>query len=307
MSIAIKKNNFKKSILKRWQLYVMLIPVILFYIFFVYRPLWGLQIAFKDYSVFKGLQGSEWAGLKHFELLFSNGEFPRKIWNTLIINVYGLIIGFPIPILLALLLNEVKHKLFKKTVQTITYLPHFISIVVIAGMVTNFLSPSTGIVNTIIAWLGFEKIYFLIDPKYFRGIFTGMNIWKNAGFGAIVYIAALSGIDQELYEAAKIDGASRLKQTLHVTLPGILPTITIMLILRIGAMLNVGFESIILLYQPATYSTADVISTYVYRLGLEEARYDFATAVGLFNSVVSLVLVSIANFTSKKLSDTSLW
>ncbi|QUI25293.1 sugar ABC transporter permease [Vallitalea pronyensis] len=307
MSISIKKNNFKKSILKRWQLYVMLVPVILFYIFFVYRPLWGLQIAFKDYSVFKGLQGSEWAGLKHFELLFSNGEFPRKIWNTLIINVYGLIIGFPIPILLALLLNEVKHKLFKKTVQTITYLPHFISIVVIAGMVTNFLSPSTGIVNTIIAWLGFEKIYFLIDPKYFRGIFTGMNIWKNAGFGAIVYIAALSGIDQELYEAAKIDGASRLKQTLHVTLPGILPTITIMLILRIGAMLNVGFESIILLYQPATYSTADVISTYVYRLGLEEARYDFATAVGLFNSVVSLVLVSIANFTSKKLSDTSLW
>lgn len=285
----------------------MLIPFIMFYLFFMYRPLAGIQIAFKDYSIFKGAAESPWVGLKHFELLFSNDEFFRKVWNTFIINVYGLVIGFPIPIILALLLNEVRHKLFKKTVQTITYLPHFISMVVIAGIVTNFLSPSTGIVNTIIEAFGFEKIYFLIDPKYFRGIFTFMNIWKNAGFGAIVYLAALSGVDQELYEAAKIDGANRWKQTLYVTIPCLIPTITIMLILRMGAMLNVGFESIILLYQPVTYSTSDVISTYVYRLGLEEARYDFATAVGLFNSVVSLILVSISNFISRKTSETSLW
>lgn len=201
---------------------------------------------------------------------------------------------------MALLLNEVKNKYFRNTVQTAIYLPHFISVVVVAGIVTNFLAPTNGIVNILLEKIGGEKIYFLTKPEYFRTIFTSMNIWKEAGFGTIVYLSALAGVSQELYEAAKIDGASRWKQTLHVTIPGLVPTIVILLILRMGSMLKVGYEAIILLYQPVTYKTADVISTYVFRSGIADGRYDFATAVGIFNSVVSLLLVWAANRLSKK-------
>lgn len=303
----MKTNKKLEHILKRKQLYIMLIPFLLYYIFFLYRPLIGLQIAFKDYSLFKGMAESEWIGFDHFIEFFSGPYFFRLLKNTFLINLYGLIIGFPIPIILALMLNELKNLRLKKFVQTATYLPHFISAVVVAGIVTNLLAPGSGLFNVIIEKLGGEKIYFLTKPEYFRSIFTGMNIWKSSGYGAIVYMAALSGVDVNLYEAARIDGASKWKQLINVTIPAIMPTIIIMLILRLGAMLSVGFESIILLYQPSTYKTADVISSYVYRVGLTDSRYDFATAIGIFNSLVSLVLIWLSNMFSRRFSETSLW
>ncbi|MCT4685796.1 ABC transporter permease [Vallitalea sp.] len=300
-------NNKATNLLRYWQLYIMLIPFVLFYIIFLYKPLYGIQIAFKDYSIFKGIEASPWVGFKHFSTFFNSPYFMRTLVNTFLINLYGLVFGFPLPIILALLLNEVKNKYFKNSVQTAIYLPHFISTVVVAGIVTNFLAPTNGIVNIILEKLGGEKIYFLTKPEYFRTIFTSMNIWKEAGFGTIVYLSALAGIDQNLYEAAKIDGANRWKQTLHVTMPSLVPTIVILLILKMGSILKVGYEAIILLYQPVTYKTADVISTYVYRSGIADCQYDFATAVGIFNSVVSLILVWTANRLSKRMSETSLW
>lgn len=311
-----KKKNFDagkwlakgtKNVLKHWQLYAIMIPAILFYIFFMYRPMWGLQIAFKNFKIFTGIEKSNWVGFAHFVKFIESPYFWRNLKNTLLINVYGLLFGFPIPILLALMLNEVKNIYFKKTIQTMTYLPHFISIVVIAGIVVNFLSPSNGLINILIEKLGGEKTNFLVKPEYFRTIFISMNIWKEAGFNAIVYLAALSGIDPNLYEAAYVDGANKFKRILHVTIPGIMPTIIVLLVLKIGSMLSVGYEAIILLYQPATFETADVISTYVYRMGLEGAQYDYAAAVGLFNAIISVLLVVLANRVSKKFSGTSLW
>lgn len=288
-------------------LYLLLIPFVAFFLIFKYKPMYGLQIAFKDYSLFKGIKGSPWIGFENFRTFFKSPHFYRVLKNTLMINAYGLLFGFPIPIILALLFNEVKNEKFKKVTQTLTYLPHFVSIVVVAGLVVNFLSPTHGMVNYVIEKMGGEKIYFLIKPEYFRSIFTGMNIWKESGFGAVIYIAALAGVDPQLYEAAVVDGANKWKQLLHVTIPGILPTVTIMLILRIGKMLEVGYEAILLLYQPATYETADVISTYVYRAAMEQGNYAMATAVELFNSLIAILLVYGANKFSKKFSETSLW
>lgn len=288
-------------------LYMLLIPFLTWYVLFAYKPMYGIQIAFKQYSVFRGISESPWVGLHHFEFFLQSEYFYRVLKNTLLISGYSLLIAFPIPILLALLISEVKNAFFKKTIQTFTYLPHFISIVVVCGIVTNFLSPSNGLVNLVLEKLGMEKIYFLAVPEYFRTIFISMNIWKEAGFAAIIYIAALAGVNPELYEAAVIDGANKWRRILHVTLPGILPTVMILLILDIGKLLEVGYEAIILLYQPATYSTADVISTYVYREGILNGRYDIATAVGLFNSVVGLLLIVLSNRLSKKLTGNGLW
>lgn len=309
-SAQTKSNRwagFKKNLVRNKLLYAMLIPFVLWYIVFVYTPMYGLQIAFKEFSLFKGIAGSPWVGFDNFVTYFSSPYFFRTIKNTLLISLFSLCFSFPAPIVLALLLNEVKNEVFKKTVQSMTYLPHFISVVVIAGIVTNFLAPSNGLLNIILDKLGFEKQYFLVQAEYFREIFISMNIWKEVGFSSIIYIAALSGINTELYEAAVIDGANRWKRVWHVTLPGILPTIMIMLILRIGDLLGVGYEAIILLYQPATYETADVISTYVYRTGLQEGRYHIAAAIDLFNSIVSLILVIGANKLSKKYTENGLW
>lgn len=288
-------------------LYLLLIPFLLWFLVFKYLPMWGIQIAFKDFSLFRGISGSDWIGLEHFVEFISSEYFLRVFKNTIVISLYGLLICFPAQIILAIMINEVTHAKFKKTVQTLTYLPHFVSVVVVAGIVTTFLSPSSGLFNIILDKLGMEKIYFLTNPNYFRGIYTTMNLWKETGFASIVFIAAIAGIDTQLYEAAKMDGANKFKRIIHVTLPGILPTIVVMLIMKIGNLLSVGYESIILLYQPATYEKADVISTYVYRSGLIEGRYDFATAVGLFNSIVALVLVISANKISRKVTETSLW
>ena len=295
------KSNLKRDKL----LYLMLLPFLLWYVFFTIKPITWLQIAFREYSLFSG--AGEFVGFKYFMEFFQGEFFWRTVKNTLIINLYSLAFGFTAPILLALLLNEVRCKWFKKTVQTITYLPYFISVVVIAGMAITFLSPSVGIVNILLEKFGFEKINFLIRPECFRGIFTVMNIWKDTGFSAVVYIAALSSIDPQLYEACVIDGGGVRSKMLHVTIPGILPTIVIMLILKLGALLDVGYEAIILLYQPATYSTADVISSYVYRVGIEQGNYSISAAAGIFNSVVALCLVTGANFVSRKLTQTSLW
>ena len=308
--VSIARKPFKKILSQMYadrQLYIMLIPFLLFYALFVYKPMWGLQVAFKDYNIFKGMSGSEWVGFKNFQGVFGNPYFFRILRNTLLISFYSLIFSFPMPIILALLLNEVRNKKFKGTIQTLTYLPYFISAVVVCGMVTSFLSPSTGIVNIILDKLGFDKVYFLSKPQYFRTIFILQGIWQNTGYSSIVYIAALGGIDMELYDAANVDGCGRWKQMLHVTLPGLLPTIVTLFIINVGNVLNVNYEKIILLYQPATYETADVINSYVYRLGIEQSNYGVSTAMGLFNSAIGFVLVYIANKMSNKINGMGLW
>jgi len=287
-------------------LYILVAPFVAYMLIFLYKPLWGLQIAFKDYSLFGGIAESPWVGLSHFETFLSGPYFWRLLKNTLLIGFYGLLFGFPVPIILAILLNEVKNLRYKKTVQTMFYLPYFVSTVVVAGIVTNMLAPS-GIVNIFLQKLGFEKIYFLTKPEWFRTIYTIMGIWQGAGYNAVIYLAALSGIDTQLYEACQIDGGNKLRQMWHITLPGIAPTIILMLIMNCGSIINVGSETIILLYQPTTYETADVISTYVYRIGLTDGDYGLATSVGLFNSVIALLFVVLANTISKRFSEYSLW
>lgn len=296
----------KQTIADR-ELYLIMIPFILYYVFFVYRPMGGLQIAFKDYSVYRGINGSPWVGLKHFIAFFNSPYLYRLFRNTIIISGYGLLFGFPAPIILALLLNEVKNKGFKSVVQTCSYLPYFISAVVIAGIVTSFLAPTNGLINIIIEKFGGEKVYFLSKAEWFRTIYTTMGIWTGVGYSSIVYLAALSGIDMQLYEACTIDGGGKWKQVWHITLPGIMPTIITIFIISIGNILNVGYETIILLYQPATYETADVINSYVYRMGIENADYSLSTAVGMMNSVIGFILVMLANTISNKVNDTGLW
>ena len=290
-----------------WQLYLLLAPMLIWFLVFLYKPMYGLQIGFKDYSLFRGIENSPWVGLDNFIRLFSDDYFLRAIRNTLLISFYSLLFAFPVPVLLALMFNEIQHAGLRKAAQTITYLPHFISVVIIAGLVINVLSPSTGIVNVLLERLGFERVYFLTIPEYFRPIFIGSSVWKEAGFESIVYLAAIAGISPALYESARIDGATRWQMMWHITLPSILPTIIIMLIIRVGNLIEVGFEYIILLYQPATYETADVVSTFIYRAGLQNNQYALGTAAGLFNAVVALILVYGANRLSRKYSSSSLW
>ncbi len=290
-----------------WQIYLMLAPVIIWFLIFLYKPMYGLQIAFKDYSIFRGVAGSPWVGLEHFQNLFSNDQFVRAVWNTVKISALNLCFGFPAPIILALMFNEVLNASYKRVSQTIVYLPHFISSVIISGIVITAFSPSAGIVNTILGWLGMEPIYFLTKPEWFRPIFIGTGIWQEAGFGSIVFLAAIAGVNPSLYESAVVDGANRWQMMWKITIPSILPTILIMLIIRIGSIMEVSFELIILLYQPATYSTADVVNTFIYRQGLQSGQYDMAAAAGLFNAVVAFVLVMTANTLSRRFSRTSLW
>jgi putative aldouronate transport system permease protein len=300
-------ERVKGHLAREWQLYLMLLPLVLWLLVFLYKPMYGLQIAFKDYSVFRGIAGSPWAGFEHFHTLFTSDQFLRALRNTVIISFYGLIFGFPMPILLALMFNEILKQSFKKTAQTIVYLPHFISSVILAGIVITAFSPSAGIVNTVLGWFGMDPVYFLTKPEWFRPIFIGTGIWQEAGFQSIVYLAAIASISPTLYESAVVDGASRWQMMWRITLPSILPTIIIMLIIRIGSMLEVSFEMIILLYQPSTYQTGDVVNTFIYRQGIQGGQYDLAAAAGLFNAVVAFILVMTANTLSKRLSRTSLW
>lgn len=286
--------------------YLLAVPVVVWYILFCYRPLLGNVIAFKNYKASAGIWGSAWVGVKHFETFFSSYYFWRLLRNTLLISLYGIIFSFPAPILLALLMNEMRRQRFKKAVQTITYMPYFISMIVICGMLMDFLKVD-GVLTSIMVALGMPNENYLMKPEAFRTIYTASDIWQNCGWNSIIYMAALSSIDQELYEAAAIDGAGRLKQTLHITLPGLLPTIMILLIIRVGAVLNVGYEKIILLYNSANSETSDVISSFVYRRGILEANFSYTTAVDLFNSVISFALVIGANHFSRKGTAYGLW
>lgn len=299
-------RNVRKDLRSNPLLYLMLLPVIAYYITFHYVPMYGALIAFKDYSPRLGILGSPWVGFEHFRSFFEGLYFWRVLKNTVLISFFDLLFGFPAPIILALLLNEVRITGFKRTVQTLTYMPHFISLVVVCGIIKEFTS-SDGLVNDIIAFFGGERLSMLLEPSYFRTLFISSGIWQNIGWGTIIYLAALAGIDPEQYEAARIDGAGRWKQMVHITLPGILPTIVILFILNIGHLMNVGSEKVILLYNPSTYETADVISSYVYRVGLQEFNYSFSSAVGLFNSVINFSLVIFSNWMSRRLNGSGLW
>ena len=289
------------------ELYLLVLPVLVYYFLFHYKPMYGLIISFMDFSPRRGTSGSPWVGLEHFVNFFQSVYFGRLLTNTLRISLSTLIIGFPAPIILALLMNELKSKAFSRVSQTVTYMPHFVSLVVICSMIREFVKSDGFITQFLSAVLGFEEKNLLSTASNFVPIYVISDIWQGIGWGSIVYLAALTAVDMELYEAARIDGANRWKQTLHVTLPGILPTIIIMFIMRLGQVMNVGYEKIILLYNEGIYETADVISTYVYRMGLVNRQYSFSAAVGLFNAVINFALVVLANKISKKASDTSLW
>ncbi|WP_426447380.1 ABC transporter permease [Paenibacillus sp. S-38] len=287
-------------------IYLMALPVLLYYGVFEYGPMYGLQIAFKDYSLGDGILGSPWVGFKHFQEFFESFYFWRLIRNTLLLSLYDLLFGFPAAIGLALLLNELRVQWFKRTIQTVTYLPHFISIVVVVGMMVDFLARD-GVVNQLLMVLGMPETAYMREPDWFRFLYVASGIWKEVGWGSIIYLAALAAIDPTLYEAAKVDGAGRWKQALHITIPGIMPTVIILLILKMGTMMTVGSEKILLMYTPLTFETADVISTFVYRKGILESNYSYTAAVGLFNAVIAFTLLVVSNSLSKRLTDTKLW
>lgn len=308
MEVEMEKKKIAKAFRRDWDLYIfLLLPGVIWLILFAYVPMSGLVMAFQDYNVWKGISGSEFVGFQNFIDFMSDDTFWRTIKNTLMISLYRIVICFPAPIILAIILTEMKNKFVSKLTQTVTFVPYFISMVVVCGMVVNFLSPSTGIVNILLEAVGLDRHYFMVDPDAFRPIYSIMILWHETGFQAIVFIAALMGIDGSLFEAAKVDGASKWQRIQYITLPCIAPIIVTMLILNIGKMVRVGFESILLLYQPATYETADVISTYVYRTGLLEQNYGLATAAGLFESLIAVIMVVAANKISKRVSENSLW
>lgn len=303
----MKSNKLKKILAKDFQLYLLCIPALLYIFIFEYGSMYGVQLAFKDYSAMKGIWGSPWVGFSYFTRFFSSPQFFNILKNTLGISFYSLIAGFPIPILIALVLNQTRSLKFKKLVQTTIYAPHFISVVVLCGMMNVFLSPSTGIINNIIASLGGDKIFFLAEPKLFDDIFVWSDIWQNTGWSTIIYIAALSSISPELYEAAKIDGASKLKTILYIDIPGILPTIVTLFILRTGSFMNIGFQKAFLLQNPLNIETSEIIATYVYKIGLIQSQFSYSTAIGLFNTVINIILIFSVNAICKKINETSLW
>jgi putative aldouronate transport system permease protein len=295
----------KQIVANRW-VYGMLAPVLLYYLIFQYGPMYGAVIAFKDFIPAQGIFRSPWVGFQWFSDFFKSFYFGRLLRNTVLISVYDIIFGFPIPIIFALLLNDLNNQQFKKTVQTVTYMPHFISTVVVVGMLNIFMA-RRGPINDIIAALGGERIPFMNEAGWFRALYVGSGIWQEFGWSSVIYLASLASIDPALYEAAFMDGASRWRQRIHITLPGIAPTIIILLILRVGRVMTVGFEKVLLMYNPMTYETGDVISTFVYRQGLLEMNYSYSAAIGLFNSVINFLLLVSVNRASRSMSETSLW
>lgn len=301
-----KPRKIKKRVAKHWQLYLVISVPLVFLIVFNYIPMVGVQIAFKDFIISKGIIGSPWVGAKHFVRFFTSYQFPRLMINTLGLSVYNIVAGFAPPILLAMALNYCRSRFYGKTVQMVTYMPYFISTVLVVGILTQILS-TYGVVNQIIKSLGGDPIQFLGKPELFRSIYVWSGVWQQCGYNAVVYLAALAGINQELHEAALIDGASIWKRIWYIDIPGILPTAVILLILSTARVLNVGFEKVFLLQNPLNMRTADVISTYVYRVGLVSMQYSYSSAIGLFQSVVSLILLTAVNAFAKKVSETSLW
>ncbi|MBW7454316.1 ABC transporter permease subunit [Paenibacillus sepulcri] len=299
------KNRWSKMWKHRY-LYLMVLPGFLTVLIFSYFPMYGITIAFKDFSASKGIMGSPWIGFKYFNTFFHDPMAFRVLKNTLLLGLYTLLWSFPAPIILALLFNELRNKHFKKIVQTVSYFPHFISVVIVAGMLKDF-TARDGLFNHIITYFGGSPIMFLLEPGYFRTIFISSGIWQGVGFGTIIYLAALSGIDPTFYDVAEVDGAGRWKKLVHITWPSIRPTTIILLIFALGGILGTDFQKIILLYSPETYSVADVIGSYVYRQGILGARYEYSTAIGLFMSVISFIILYISNWVSRKASETSLF
>jgi len=295
-----KRNHLKKAIWRQRYLYLLLIPGLAYVIIFHYIPMAGLVIAFQDYKVFLGISGSKFVGFANFERLFQTSKFLSVLANTFIISGYKILFGFPVPIILALMINEVRQKGFQRTVQTVVYLPHFLSWVIMSGIVMNLLAPGDGVINLIIKAVGGKPVFFLAESSYFRTILVVTDIWKEMGWNAIIYLAALAGVPQELHEAAVIDGSNRLQRIFYISLPYILPTITVMFLLRLGGVLNAGFDQVFSLYNSAVYDVADVLDTYVYRIGVVDRKYGFSTAVGLFKSVVACIFVLTFNYIANK-------
>lgn len=310
MTKTKKENFFQRlwtNMKKNWILYVMILPVALYYIIFAYMPMYGIQLAFKDYHVKQGIMGSPWVGLEHFIRFFKSYNFGSLLKNTIGISVYSLLVGFPIPIIFALMLNYLRNKFLKKTVQMVSYAPYFISTVVMCGMIAIFMNPDTGILNVIRNFFGMESVDFLAKPEWFKDIYVWTGVWQGMGWSSIIYISALSGVDYQLHEAAIVDGATKIQRMIHVDLPSIKPTIIMLLILQIGSLMNVGFEKVFLLQNTLNKSAASVISTYTYEVGLLNSDYGYSTAVGLFNSVINVILIVGANQLCKKLADESLF
>ncbi len=309
-SVAVNKESYFKRLIRfigaNKGLYLMIVPVLVYYAIFCYGPMYGVVIAFKNFRPGIGILGSPWVGFSNFVDFFTGPYFTRVFSNTLIISATSIIFGFPAPIILALLLNELRGRLFKRVVQTVTYIPHFISLVVVCGMILEFTS-NTGIISYALHFFGLPMNTMLNNPNNFVPIYVISGIWQEVGWGSIIYLAAIIGIDQQQYEAIQIDGGGRWRQLWNITIPGIMPTIIVMLILRMGNIMNVGFEKIILLYNPAIYTTSDVISSYTYRLGLQNFEFSYSTAVGLFNSVINFAFLFLSNWISRKFNDTSLW
>jgi len=303
----VKRNYVVSNFKKYHMLYLMSIPGMLYFIVLKYLPLIGSIIAFKQYNIFKGIFGSPWVGLKHFQDMFSNQDAFKIIANTFIISMYDLLIAFPAPLIVALLLNELRVVIYKRILQTVIYMPHFLSWVIISGIFIGILSPTTGIVNALIKWLGFEPIYFMGLESFIRPILISTGLWQGVGWGTIIYLAVLAGINPELYEAAKVDGANRWEQTLAITLPSLLPTFTVLFLLHIGHFLDFGFERVYVFLNPLNHVPGDIIDTYIYEVGLQKSQYSFTTAIGLFKSLVGLVLLTLANLLSKKATGNSLY
>ncbi len=296
-----------KKMKRNWDLYFVIVLPLLYIAIFKYVPMYGALIAFKEFNVVQGILGSPWVGFKHFEDFFTSPNFSKLMWNTLGISLYALCVGFPAPILLALALNELRVGAFKKSVQMVTFAPYFISTVVMVSMIILFLSPKLGFVNHIITWFGFPEINFMGEPGYFKSIYVWSEVWQQTGYGAVIYLAALAGVNPQLYEAARVDGASRFQKMIHIDIPGLLPAAVILLILNVGQLMRVGFEKIYLMQNPLNLSTSEVIPTFVYKIGLLGANFSFSSAVGLFNSVVNLLLLVLVNALARKVSDSSLW
>lgn len=300
-------SNAGKSMLKHWQLHLLVIPPLLFFLIFKYYPMANAVLAFKDYNVIKGIWGSPWVGFRNFELFFENPLFWTLVKNTILLSGFLLLAGFPIPILLALMINEIRGGRFKRFVQLISFAPYFISTVVMVSIIMLFLAPRLGFANIALNFFGLASVNFLGEPGMFRSIYVWSDIWQTSGYSAVIYLAALAGIDPTLYEAAKVDGASRFQKIRHIDLPGIVPTIVIILILNVGNVMAIGFEKVYLLQNPLNISNSEIIATYVYRIGLLNANYSFATAVGLFNSVINLVLLLTVNGLAKRITNNSIW
>ena len=302
-----KRERLIKEMKKNYLLYLLLILPVIYFIVFKYIPMYGIILAFRQHFPGKSMFGEHWVGLKYFRLFMGDATFWNVFKNTILLSVFNLAIGFPIPIIFALMLNEIRSGGHKRFVQTVSYLPKFFSTVVVVGMIKSLLSPSTGIINEIIANFGYEKIFFVNEASWFRAIYIASDVWQFMGWNAILYIAALANVDIQQYEAAIIDGANRWQQTIYVTIPGITPTIIICFTLAVGQMLQIGFEKVLLLYTPSIYSTADILQTYVFRMGLELGNFSYSTAVGLFQAVISLTLLWFTNYLARTYTEYSLW